>query len=41
VIEDYEPDDRAWGVVIGPFVRPKPEAEEPLDEDAEEQPPET
>jgi hypothetical protein len=27
VIENYEPDDSAWGVVIGPFMRPKPEDE--------------
>jgi hypothetical protein len=24
LIEDYEPDDRGWGVVTGPFIRPKP-----------------
>jgi hypothetical protein len=24
-IPNYEPDDSAWGVVIGPFMRPKPE----------------
>lgn len=37
VIENYEPDDKGWGIVLGPFMRPKPDAEEPLDEDAEAQ----
>jgi hypothetical protein len=37
-IENYEPPDKGWGIVIGRFrprPEPKPEAEEPLD-DAEE-----
>jgi hypothetical protein len=24
-IPNYEPDDTAWGVVIGPFIRPEPQ----------------
>jgi len=31
-IPNYEPDDSAWGVVIGPFIRPQPEDEH--DDDA-------
>jgi hypothetical protein len=41
-IENYEPDDEGWGVVIGPFMRPMPEqadderdADVPADEDSE------
>ena len=34
-IENYEPSDEGWGVVIGPFIRPehrpRPEAELPAE----------
>jgi hypothetical protein len=27
-IENYQPEDTAWGVVIGPFMRPPAESEQ-------------
>jgi hypothetical protein len=27
-IENYEPSDERWSIVIGPFIRPRPEPEE-------------
>jgi hypothetical protein len=32
-IPDYEPEDSAWGVVIGPFIRPPAEGEQPEHDD--------
>jgi hypothetical protein len=34
LIEDYEPDDRAWGVVTGRFMQPPPPPAEDVDEQA-------
>jgi hypothetical protein len=44
-IEDYEPDDKGWEIVIGPLIRPEhrpqptqadaPDAEDSADEDTE------
>jgi hypothetical protein len=41
-IENYEPSDEGWGIVVGPFMRPTPEhdtderdADAPADEDSE------
>jgi hypothetical protein len=41
-IENYEPSDEGWGIVIGPFMRPTPEQADgerdenvPADEDSE------
>jgi hypothetical protein len=25
IIENYEPDDRGWGIVVGRFMQPTPE----------------
>jgi hypothetical protein len=39
VIEDYVPDDRGWGVVLGRFMQPPPKPDE--DDSNDSQPPET
>jgi hypothetical protein len=36
-IENYEPPEEAWGIVLGPFIRPEPESESESEQPEEDE----